>query len=311
MKISILLECFVAILLGGTGISQIGCTIDEITPSKALIVFTRSSWGCLGGQDVKEDVSKKVANDDDNYATIDEIKNPEDVFNRYELYLIFPARAVTQVSGSFVVKLWCDNDEPKITGSLSTDWVSLHQKGKEWVMTTKVKGTGFLHVQMLYSRSPELRRGFFSCRGEGMREPYQLTFFNAYPFEGEFGGLPRQKLSPQWQTLDLTLNPIFLEEAASVDTCQAFLDLLDKRFAVSGSPLVWELSKIETETIQTVAGQVLAGGENRFQLVLKADDGSVTNVGSGNFVPHLRQKLALRRLDGKLVGAELWLRAAF
>jgi hypothetical protein len=109
--------------------------------------------------------------------------------------------------------------------------------------------------------------------------------------------------------LDLILNPIFLEEALSVDKCQVFLDALDKEFAVSGSPLVWERNKIQVETIRTIANQVIKGGENIFQLLLKADDGTMTQVGSDNFVPHLRQRLALKRLDGKLVGAELWLRA--
>lgn len=236
MNIFVFLKVMVGALIIGIGVTQIGCATNDVRPSKALIILTRASWGCLNEQDVKEDVSSRIAEDDGNYATIEEIKNPEDVFSRQELHLIFSATSVNELAGSFVVKFWCDNDKPETKASFSMEWASLRQRGKEWVLSTKVKASGFIHVQMLYSRAPEIRQAWFSCPAAGVLEPYQLTFFSAYPLEGEFGGVPQQKLSGQWQTLDLTVNPLFLEEAVSVDKCQMFLDLLDKEFAVSGSP---------------------------------------------------------------------------
>ncbi len=309
MSISVFLKVFAGILLVGAGIAQIGCATNDIAPSKALIIFTRASWGCLNGQELKEDVSSNITKDDGNYATVEEIKNPEDVFNRNELYLIFPAAPLNQMAGNFVAEFWCDSDQPETDASFSVEWASLRQKGNEWVLSTKIKGTGFIHVQMLYSRAPEMRQAWFSCPAAGVREPNQLTFFNAYPLDGEFGGVPQQKLSGQWQTLDLTVNPLFLEEAVSVDKCQMFLDSLDKEFAVSGGPLVWDGNRIQVETVRAIANHAAPGGENIFQLLLRADDGTTTQLGADDFVPQVRQKVALKSSDGKLVGAELWLRA--
>lgn len=311
MNNSICLLVFMVILIGPFGIAQINSATNDITPSKALIIFTRESWGCLNGQEVKEDVSAKIAKDDCNFAIIQEIKNPEDIFNRYELYLIFPAKPVNGLTGNFVVKFWCNNDKPETKAYFSMDHARLYKKkGGNWILSIRAKGNGFIHAKMLYSRAPEIRQALFSCPEAGVLQPNQLTFFNVYPLEGNFDGVPQQKLGGKWQTLELTLNPIFLEGAVSVDKCQTFLDILDKQFAVTGRPMVWERKKIQAETIQKLSSQTGVSSEDKiFQVLLKADDGTMTKVSSYRFLPHLRQKLALKNPDGKLIGAELWLRA--
>jgi hypothetical protein len=73
--------------------------------------------------------------------------------------------------------------------------------------------------------------------------------------------------------------------------------------------MVWEREKIKVDTIKTLVEQARTfTKEKTFQVLLKIDDGSTIYVGSDNFVPHLRQKLSIKNLDGKLMGAELWLR---
>ncbi|MCK4790370.1 MAG: hypothetical protein KAV87_41920 [Desulfobacteraceae bacterium] len=309
MKTFSFLLTFMITIGGILCIAQINSTIDNIIPSKAFIIFTQKSWGCLIGQEVKEDVSAKIAKDDYVYANIQEIKNPEDVFNRNELYLIFPAKPVNELDGNFVVKFWCDFDQPQKKAYLSMDYAKIYKKDSgKWILLVKIKGNGFVHVQMLYSRLPVIRQALFSCPQAGVYQPSRRTFFSAYPLEGRFDGVPQQILSDEWKTLKLAFNPIFLEGAVLVDNCQAFFAMLDEEFAIAGQTMVWERKKIQVDTIKMLIDQACKlTKEKTFQVLLKLDDGSTIYVDSDNFVPHLRQKLAIKNPDGKLIGAELWL----
>jgi hypothetical protein len=310
MKSSGFLLTFMITIGGILCIAQINSTIDNIIPSKAFIIFTQESWGCLIGQEVKEDVSAKIAKDDYIYANIQEIKNPEDVSNRNELYLIFPAKPVNKLDGNFVVKFWCDFDQAQKKAYLSMDYAKIYKKDSgKWILLVKIRGNGFVHVQMLYSRLPVIRQVWFSCPQAGVYQPSRRTFFSVYPLEGRFDGIPQQILSDEWKTLDLTFNPIFLEGAVLVDNCQAFFAMLDEEFAIANQTMVWEQEKIQVDTIKTLIDQACKlTKEKTFQVLLKVDNGSTIYVGSDNFVPHLRQKLAIKNPDGKLIGAELWLR---
>ena len=293
--------------------AQISSVTKGVLPSKALIINTSESWGCLNEQVLKEDVTDGIAKDDCHYATIYEIKNPEDIVNRNELYLTFSANPINGLAGYFVVKFWCDNDKPDIRAYFSMDHARVFKnKNGDWTLLTKAKGNGFVHVKMLYSRTPDLLDVWYSCPQVGEDQPKKTTLFNAYPLEGKFDGVPAKKLGDEWLTLELVLNPIFLGQASSVDKCQEFLEILDKHFSSADRPMVWDRSKIRRETIQSLA--LKAGADNdekMFQVLFKANDGTTINVGSDNFLPHFRQKLALENPDGTLIGAELWLRADF
>jgi hypothetical protein len=113
-------------------------------------------------------------------------------------------------------------------------------------------------------------------------------------------------LNEDWQILELQIEKFTLDEAVNIDRCQAFLDLMDKHFAVSGRPLVWKRENIKPGTIQELFKQFEARGQgDPFQVRLKFDDRTQIQVGADNFLPHLRQKLAVENATGELVGAEL------
>jgi hypothetical protein len=205
-----------------------------------------------------------------------------------------------------VLKFWCIGDQPMKKASFSMDIAALRRAEKSWLFSSKVKGDGFVRAQMLYSRRAEIRQGWFSCREAGGQPPHQVSFFNAYPLEGELAGLPKQKMTGKWQTLELAIDPLFLEGALTVGKCQLFLELMDRDFAVKEDSLIWEYEKVRTEAIRKL---IAKSGEEDFHVLIRADDRTKVLVGADNFVPHMRQKLALRKRDGTLVGAELWLRA--
>ncbi len=280
---------------------------QDLLPEKALVVLTRESMGCINSQTLVQDASALVAHDDGKAVTIREIKNPEDVSNRNELYLLFSARQASQLPGFLILKLGCDSDQ-SAAASLSIDHVVLRRRDNEWGVVLKAKSDGFARAQMLYSRSPEFTTAWLTYPEAGVREPMQVTFYRAYPLEGELSGVPSQKLNGKWQTLEIAVNHFSFEQARFVDLCEQLLEGMDESFAPPEEHLIWPRENVQAEGLRSLI-RTIAGGQSPAQAILKLDDGSVIQTNGDNFVPHLRQKLVLRREDGKLMGAELWLRA--
>jgi hypothetical protein len=298
----------VVLAMGACQVAAIRDASGQIHPDKSFIMLSRAAWGCLRGQEITGDVSDKIVGDDTASATIYEIKNPEDVSNRYELNLLFAAAPINGLPGYFIFQFWCDTDRPEVKGFFSLKQAWLDRRDNQYRLSLNLKSNGFIYSRVLYSRKPEIRRAWFSCFEAGDPQPHALTFFSAYPLEGQLQGMPRDKLKGKWQILELRIEKATLDEAVNIDRCQAFLDLLDNRFAVSGRPLVWKRESILPESIRELFKQFQTGGQEKpFQVLLKADDRTRIQVGSDSFLPHLRQKLALENADGELTGAQLFL----
>ncbi len=291
-------------LMSLAGITCIPGAGADIAPTKALVVQTRENMGCLTKQSLKQDASRLVARSDGKAVMLSEIKNSEDVARRQELYLVFPAKAIKRLPGYLILRLSCASDRSQ-PASLALDSAVLRRKGKTWIAILKVKSNGSLHAQMLYSRRPEFVTARFSCPEADVNEPVPVTFYRAYPLEGDVGGVPSQP-ADQWRALELTINPVALQDAPLVDICQQLLQAMEKKFASAGAPLIWPRSRVTEKALRDLTRQV-ARGKIKIQVALKSDDGNVIKTGRDDFVAHLRQRLALRQPDGKLVGAQLWL----
>jgi hypothetical protein len=266
---------------------------------KAYQMFTVQHWGCLTRQVIRDDISQLLARKDDSPACFAEIKNPEDVSSRLELFLVFPAAQVNRLPGSFVLIVWSTYARSSQKGSLSIDQAEVCKKGNNpWQIKLRVKGTGFIHAQMMYSRNPKIIKGWSYCEFGENPEPAPLRFFNAYPLEGEFTGLPGEKLSQHWQEIQLCFNPNFSSLALSIDKCQELLAKLVSRFVIVDDAMIWDLGKINSLSLK----------EHGFHVLLKIVGGTEIHTGANNFVPHLRQKMAVKLLDGTLAGAELLIR---
>jgi hypothetical protein len=310
MNAGMFLIALAMVSMGTSDVTPSQSKTGEIVPTKGFIVLTRAAWGCLRGQDIAEDVSERITREDGESATIYEIKNPEDVSDRYELYLLFAAKPVNGLPGDLVVKLRSDSDKPQVKASLSLNQARLYSKKDQWFLSLKLKGNGLVHSRVLYSRQAEIRQAWFSCPEAGDLQPHKLSFFSAYTLDGLLGGMVSGKLNGKWQALDLQLPQFALDKAIKVDRCQELLGILEKQFGKPSRPLVWQRQKIDAGSIHTVAEQLAESDDGEpFQILLRLDDRTSIHVGSDNFVPHLRQKLAVENPDGKLVGAELLLSA--
>jgi len=282
---------------------------NQVELSKALIISHSESWGCLNAQQLIEDITPKVGAENDQFATIREIKNREDIVRRNELYLIFPANRISGLNGYYVLKLGCSSDDPHQQAYLQLEYAKLYQNtDRIWTFSLRARGKASIHARLLYSQTPEIREAMWSCREAADLEPAPVTFFNAYPVEGRFDEMPPQLCNDRWQILELKLHPFFLEGAANVDRCQGLLQMLDGHFSDEGDFLLWKRARISAESLRKLALQAgKSGKKDVYQIMLKIDDRTEINTAAHNFSPHLRQKLALRNADGSLTGAELWL----
>jgi hypothetical protein len=272
-----------------------------------LVVYTRYEWGCLTKQEVVGNVTSEVSKDDGKGARLYEIKNPEDVVSRRELYLLFPAKAINGLSGKFVLKLWCIGDQPDQQAFLSVDWTSLSLKERHWVFMLKLEGKGYLRSEMMYSRNPEIREALFSCPESGNYTPYPIKFFYSYPLDGTLSIVPEMKMDPQWQSVNSKIEPLILHRAAAVDECQSFLGILDNKLGTRDGWLIWDYDKARPDTIREMA---VSKRRRSFEVHLEEDNGRSFLIGQENFLPHIKQKLALKKATGELVGAEISLRAS-
>lgn len=290
-----------SLVLGLLLVSSQGCATGSQRLNQALVINTRENMGYLVGQTVKVDVTQKLLAADQNLATIATNSSSEDAVKRDELWLIFKAKPLTDLNGYWIVRLWCEQEKPGTDCRITLDSVGLDSAGKIGVFLAKVKGDGLIRTQMLYSRTPVIQQTWSMFGGEGVRELFKLAFFNAYVLEGDFEGSPGLRLKDKWEKLALVFNPSFSEQAAAIDKCQGILQELAEGFAVKGEPWLWKRTAFTANALKSKL-------KGTSQLACYFDDGTKLELGTTNFVPQLRQRLAFQDPSGKIITAELRLR---
>jgi len=289
-----------------------GNPINSVLPSRALIIISSESWGCLNRQEIEHDVTNKVSSRDCNYTRIQEIKNPEDVLKRRELHLIFEARLLLDVPGYLIFKFWCHEDKPDQIAQLSMDFAELYkQKDSDWRLSISAKGNGFANANLFYSRTPELQDIIVTCPEAGIYRPYELTYFNMVPVEANFDDFFTNRLEESWCTTELNLTKNMLSGVEKLDKCQAFLATLNDKFSFKNQYLIWDQNKINEDILRQLnENKDSSTAGKKFLIRLKTDDKRIIIPSPYQFPPHLRQKLMLKNVNGTLTGAELWLRVA-
>ena len=158
----------------------------------------------------------------------------------------------------------------------------------------------------MYSRKAEIREAWFSCPESGNYTPYPIKVFYSYPLDGKLSIISDTKMDLKWQNVNIKIEPLILQRAVAVDECQSLLEILDSKLRTRDGWLIWEYDKVKLDIIRQLA---VSNGAESFDVYIEDDGGRRFLMGQENFVPHIRQKLVLKRSNGSLVGAELWLRA--
>jgi hypothetical protein len=279
----------------------------SLVPEKAFVVFTRESWGCLNGQEIKKDVTSSFSIATPSQVTIESLENPDDVNNRNELYLFFNAKTIIGVRGFLVAKLWCDRDPGLGLSTVGVITVNVTtQPGIPPTIGLRLTGNANVFVELGYARSATLQHALVTCRESGLHEPFSLSFFAEYSLEMEKKQIRVRTRSDEWHEYYLPLDSLVLTSAKSIAKCIRVLEGLSTGCGLTGSPYLWKREMVTVEQVeQTVRATI--GPHARICFKLMADDGITTMVGGLDFVPQLRQKMALRGAKGELVGAEVWI----
>lgn len=276
---------------------------NRIWPGRAFIMDSIGDRESLKRQTILAEVTEQICKENLLVVQVEELRRFGDLLNRSELVLCFSAKFINRLEGYFLIKLGCHNPLEK-GAVLWVDQAYLQKKGQEWQVVIRAKSDGFLTVQMLYSRVPELRRNWCFQSGND-NQPQIVESLYAYALPDSFlQVLPNGSLK-EWKKISLRIEPALFAEAVKLDRCQQLLESLSCYLTVGGEPFVWKRSLINNETLREITRQ--AGLENTSKLVIITDQGMKLPVGEADFTPELRQTIALKNSDGTLVKAELWI----
>ena len=285
-------------------------TKGALLPQKAMLVFTRESWGCLLGQEIKADVTALLIGDRAPGVRWEEIKNPEDRQDRLELYLYFPARPVSGLPGYLVLRLGSSNPNPLKPGSvlLKRAELTIGPNGPAFELKGQIQGS--LTAGLLYAEDFDLHQGLFTCPEADLFEPQNIYFLKAYPLKPDLSVKP-EKPSGRVESFAIPLDESRLGEAQAVAAGAELLTRLDQEFKVSGKfTFLWDKARITSQSLEGLASswETGKGVRSNIALILRDRQGSLEIRRSpAPFTPQLRQKIAVQDRQGRIWGGEVWI----
>lgn len=281
-----------------------------IPPEKAFILFTEEGWGCIYNQQIKKDVTNLIALEDGEFVRVEEIKNPEDRDNRYELYLYFLAKESSGLPGYYILRLEVKHQNPLAIGYLLVDQARLKKGDKGYFVELKAKADGLIVADLLYSRQPRLTAGLFSCPEADLFDPYKVNFLKAYEISSGLR-IVSEMMNKKWDRINIAIDPFLLKEVNLVDASEKFLDALDKEFSSSKDFIfLWDKSKVSTKSIENIALRIEQEKRLKYNISINIRYKEKTETisrGEKLFVPDLRQKISIKEPNGKLTGGEVWI----
>jgi hypothetical protein len=281
---------------------------SEIMPQKAYLVFTKESWGCLGGQTIVADLTQDLTATGGNPVLLTEVKNPEDIDNRLELYLYFPAQEIGGLPGYYVLRLGVAGPEAQVPGTLRLAEAAVLRNGQDVSFLLKAKTTGQLKPALLYAGDMQLASGLFTCPSAGLFEARPVNFLQVYPVHTELSSTAT-KIDPQWDSVTIPLDHFRLREAEAVAACYGLLTGMEKEFSASKEHLfLWDQSQLTPQGLNRLAASLEQGRNYKFHVTieLRAPRGKTEiHIDSVPFVPQLRQMMAARNAKGKITGGSV------
>lgn len=282
-----------------------------LPPSKALLVLTRESWGCLRGQEIKADITALISGDQGPGVRWEEIKNPEDRQDRLELYLYFPAGPVAGVPGYLVLKLGVSGTDPQKPGSVLLKRAELRSGPQGPVFELQGQVRGDLEADLLYAQDFQLSQGFFACPEAGLFEAKSINFLKAFAVKT---GLEPIMAGPAAAAGSISIplrGGFWLSQTRAVAAAAELLDLLNQKFRVSAqSTFLWEQDRVTSQVLEGLASAWEQGKGLKGHIALKLRDRQGTleiRRAATPFAPQLRQKVTLQDARGRISGGEVWI----
>lgn len=274
-----------------------------VVPEFAFVMDTRESKGFLIGQTVRADVTEQISKEDLLVTRVEAMPTVGNVVHRNELVVCFAAKAINRLEGYYLFKLGsCSGGD---TGAvLLVDQAYLQKAGHGWQFVVKAKSDGMITLQVLYSRNPEMRRVWL-VDSTNVFGPQPSDFLYAYPLNGNVASTLVLDPQKEWQSMVLELDSAMLAAAVRMDWCLYLLEYLNNLFTAPEGAFIWIRSWIRSEIIQEIIQK--SGVRWKTRVLIITEQGMRIPVGETDFVPLLRQKIALKNNDGSLTGAEVWI----
>jgi hypothetical protein len=288
----------------------LGANAVVIPPSQGYVVFTRETWGCVAEQKIVEDATVALTRRDGHSVRIEETKGHEDVQNRKELYVYFPAKEVNGLVGYYILRAHIQHQDPKIIGELVVDQAPLMLVSGEWVIELISKTIGTLQVSLLYGRHAGLSSGYLACPEAGQFEPRAMSFVRAYRAESLLT-FTSEPSDGGWTRTVVPMKARLLQEAQEMDRCEELLDRLEKRYSSAGNlTFVWDKVKVTKQEVENIVSILEKETGRRYKVSIEVQEKKQrTELGRNNrlFVPKIRQKIALKDPRGVFTAGEVWI----
>jgi hypothetical protein len=243
-------------------------------------------------------------------VSLTEIKNPEDVDNRLELYLYFSARNIMGLPGYLALRLGVAGPEAQVPGTLRIEESALVADGKGVSFILKAKTNGQLKPELLYAGDTSLSSGLFNCPAAGLFEPHPVKFLGVYPIRTELH-FTTSKIDLQWDKIIIRADEFQIRETQSVAACYGLLAGLEKEFSASKEYLfLWDQSQLTPDRVGQVASYFERSQNYKFNvsIELRSPKGKTQiQPDSTPFLPQLRQTIAVRNAQAKITGGIIML----
>jgi hypothetical protein len=279
----------------------------EIVLVKAYLVFTKESWGCLGGQTVVAEVTDHLAGTERQAVSLTEVKNPEDVNNRLELFLYFSAIDIGGVPGYFILRLGVEGSKATIPGVLQiADAVVVQSEEKNWSFLLKCETKGHLKSDLIYAGDLQLHSGIFTCAPGRKARP--VDFLQVYPIRSGLSSKATE-IGAQWSRVTIPLDDFCLEDAKEVAACYSLLTEMEKRLSISTEQrFLWDQSRLNSQMLNRLSSFFDQDRNIRFHVnvELRTPQGTLEiESDSTPFLPQLRQMISARSDDGTIIGGSV------
>lgn len=222
----------------------------KIEPIKAWVVYTECGEGSVKQQSVISNETEIVLKNDRRYVRIEEIRNPTNVFNRTELYVVFSAQEIDDLPGYYIIIF---TPKPRLKGEIAyfeLDRVQLH-KDERIQLLISIKTNSIVKTWFYYSQNPRLERfwGISAVDGDKLKS---TELINAVRFVNKFiDDIPIKFVDNRWHDeVILPIDSRFSKQGKTLRLSWNLLQRLDNIFSAKGEFWVWKKDILVRENVE-------------------------------------------------------------
>jgi len=236
-------------------ITSLNTNVEYILPVKAWIIYSESAEGSVTKQSIISNVTNKIIENDTFSVRIEEMRNPLNVFNQNELYVVFPSKIIDGLSGFYLIEF---TPKPHLKGEISyfeLDYVHI-LKEKQIKLQMNVRTNTQLNPWFYYSQDPKIA-DFWGISEENEDKLQKTKLINAIRFANKFiDDIPKEYIDNEWhEEIVITIDPLFSKQGRTLYLGLNLLKSLDSAFSERGEFLNWSKKGISQNKVEEVVAK--------------------------------------------------------